>query len=80
VEILLFNKFFFRLWIRALLMKISARQSCAMVCRWRFLAWFLHPVFSASCVQHISDLDSKFALRPHHVWKYRRHPICNHWD
>jgi len=21
-------------------------------------------------VQHISDLHSKFALRPHHVWKY----------
>jgi len=27
-------------------------------------------------VQHISDLHSKFALRPHHVWKYGRHPIC----
>jgi len=31
-------------------------------------------------VQHISDLHSKFALRPHHVWKYGRHPISNHWD
>ena len=20
---------------------------------------------------------SKFALRPHHVWKYGRHPICD---
>jgi len=27
-------------------------------------------------VQHISDLHSKFALRPHHVWKYGRHPVC----
>jgi len=27
-------------------------------------------------VQHISDLYSKFALGPHHVWKYGRHPIC----
>ena len=28
---------------------------------------------------HISDLHSKFALRPHHVWKwkYGRHPICD---
>jgi len=22
----------------------------------------------------------KFALRPHHVWKYGRHPICSGWD
>jgi len=30
-------------------------------------ASFLRPVFSASHVQHISDLRPKFALRPHHV-------------
>jgi len=36
--------------------------------------------FSASRVQHISDLHSKFTLRPHHVWKYGRHPISDHWD
>ena len=57
-----------------------ARQSCAMVPRWRFLATFLRPVFSASRMQHISDLHSKFALRPHHVWKYARHPISDRWD
>jgi len=34
------------------------------------LATFLRPVFSASRVQHISDLHSKFTLGPHHVWKY----------
>jgi len=28
-------------------------------------------------VQHISDMHSKFTLRPHHVWKYGRHPICD---
>jgi len=28
-------------------------------------------------VQHISDMHSKFALRPHHVWKYGRHPISD---
>ena len=53
-----------------------ARQSCAMVPRWRFLATFLRLVFSASRVQQVSDLHLKFALRPHHVWKYGRHPIC----
>jgi len=52
----------------------TGRQSCAMVPKWRFL----HPVFSASRVQHISDMHSKFALRPHHVWKYGRHPISDH--
>jgi len=41
---------------------------------------FLHPVFSASHVQHISDMHFKFTLRPHHVWKYGRHPISDHWD
>ena len=43
------------------------RQSCAMVPRWRFLATFLGPALAASHMQHISDLHSKFALRPHHV-------------
>jgi len=53
-----------------------ARHICAMVPRWRFLATFLRPVFSASRVQQVSDLHLKFTLRPHHVWKYGRHPIC----
>ena len=57
-----------------------ARQSCAMVPRWRFLATFLRPVLSASRVQHISDVHCKFALRPQHVWKYGRHPMCSRWD
>ena len=52
-----------------------ARQSCTMVRKWRFFASFLRPVFSASRLQHISGIHSKFALRPHHVWKYGRHPI-----
>jgi len=34
---------------------------------------FLHPIFSASHVQHVSDLHPKLALRAHHVWKYGRH-------
>jgi len=53
-----------------------AQQSCAMVPRWRFLATFLGPVFAASRLQYISDLHSKFALRPLDVWKYGRHPMC----
>jgi len=31
---------------------------------------FLASCISASRVQHVSDLHLKFALRPHHVWKY----------
>jgi len=39
---------------------------------------------SASRVQHISvflflDMHSIFALRPHHVRKYGRHPISDRW-
>ena len=44
-----------------------ARQSCAMVPKWRF---FCVLYFSASRMQHISDMHSKFTLRPHHVWRY----------
>jgi len=44
------------------------------------LATFLHPVFSASRVQQVSDLHLKFALRPHHVWKYGRYSIGVGWD
>ena len=57
-----------------------ARQTCAMVCRWRFFASFLRPAFPASHVQQVSDMHSKFALRPHHVRKYGRHPISDSWD
>ena len=61
--------------------KDIAQQSCAMVPRWRIFDNFLYPAFAASHVQHISvDLHSKFALGPHHVWKYDRHPICDSWN
>jgi len=78
-EILLLNKFF-PIVDTYLSCKDIARQSCTMVPRWRFFASFLRPVFSASHMQHISDLHSKFTLRPHHVWKYGRHPISDRWD
>jgi len=42
--------------------------------------YFLRPVLAASRVQHISEVHSNFAPRPHHVWKYGRHPISDRWD
>jgi len=66
---------FFRLAIHALVAKVEPEK----VVRWcRDGDFFLRPVFSASRLQHISHMHSKFALRPHHVWKYGRHPICDH--
>jgi len=67
---------FFRLSIRALVAKIYPKK----VVRWCPDGDFLCPVFAASPVQHDSDLHLKFALRPHHVWKYGRHPVCDGWD
>ena len=67
---------FFRLQIHALAAKIQPDK----VVRWCQNGDFLRPVFSASCVEHISDMHSKFALRPHDVWKYGRHPISNRWN
>jgi len=78
-DILLLNNFF-PIVDTCLNCEDIARQTCAMVPRWRFLATFLRPVFSASRVQQFSDLHLKLALRPHHVWKYGRHPICGGWD
>jgi len=46
-----------------------ARQSCAMVRRSRIFGDFCVLHFSASRVHHISDLLSKFALGPHHVYR-----------
>jgi len=62
--------------IRVLVAKIWPDK----VVRWCPDGDFLHPVFSASRLQHVSDLHSKFALKSHHVWKYGRHPICDGWD
>jgi len=67
---------FFRLSIHASATKIQPDK----VVRWCQNDDVLRPVFSASRVQHISDMHSKFALRPHHVWKYGRHPVSDRWD
>ena len=61
-DILLLNKFFFPIVDMCLSCEDIARQSCAMVPKGRFLATFLRPVFSASRVQQVSDLHSKFTL------------------
>jgi len=76
VEIFLFNTFF-QIVDMYLSGEDVARQSWAMVRRWRIFGDFLHPVFSASRVQHVSDMHPKFLLKPHKVWKYGRHPIYN---
>ena len=65
-DILLLNQFF-PIVDMCLRCEDIARQSCAMVPRWRFLATFLRPLFSANRVQQVSDLHLKFAPRPHHV-------------
>jgi len=49
-DMLLLNKFF-PIVDKCLSFEDIARQSCAMVPRWRFLATFLRPIFSASRVQ-----------------------------
>jgi len=72
-EVSVFNKFFFRVSIHASAAKIQPEK----LVRWCQNGDFLHPVVSASHVQHISDTHSKFALRPHHVWKYGIHPISD---
>jgi len=72
-EVLLLNKFFFRLSIHALVAKIWP-DKVVRCCR---DGDFLRPVFAASRVQRISDLHSKFALRPHYVPKYGKHPISD---
>jgi len=76
VGLLLFNKLFsdYRY------MPQLRRYSPTKLCDGAIMAIFASCIFSESCVQHISDMHSKFALRPHHVWEYGRHPISDRWD
>jgi len=62
--------------MRALVAKIEPDK----VVQWCADGDFLRPAFPASRVQHVSDLHPKFAPRPHHVWKYGRHPISDCFD
>jgi len=78
-EIFLLNKFFPIVDVHLNCQDI-AQQSCTIVRRWQFLGIFASCIFSEPRVQHVSDLHPKFALRPHHVWKYDRHPISDRRD
>jgi len=73
-------KCFSRLSMRALVAKILPDK----VVRWcpdgEFLATFASCICCEPRIQHVSDLHPKFALRPHHVCKYGRHPIFDGRD
>jgi len=66
-------KLFFRFSICALVTKLQPDKFVRWCPDGEFVAIFLRAVFSASHVQHVSDPHLKFALRPHHVWKYGIH-------
>jgi len=70
VEDISLLKIFFPIVDKCLSCEDIARQSCAMVRRWRIFGEFLGRAFPASRLKQVSDLRLKFALRPHHVWKY----------
>ena len=77
-DILLLNKFFSDCRYVPQLRRYSPTKLCdGAKMAMAIFGDFLRPVFSASRVQQVSDLHSKFALRPHHVWKYGRHPISD---
>jgi len=65
-ETLLLNKFFFDCPFVPQLRRYS-HTNLYDGAQMAIFASFLRPVFPASRVQHISDLHSKFALRPHHA-------------
>jgi len=71
-KVLLFNMFF-PLVDQCLSSEDIARQICAMVQNGDFCVLY----FQRAALQHISDMHSKFALRPHNAWKYGRHPISD---
>ena len=79
-EILLLNKLF-PIVDKCLSCEDIARQICATVPRWRFFDdFFACCICSDRRAQHVSDLHLKSELRPHHVPKYGRHPVCGRWD
>jgi len=63
-EILLIS--FYRIVDTCLVCEDGLTKLCNGV-QMAFLGDFLRPVFSASCVQHISDIHSKFALMSQRV-------------
>jgi len=78
-EILLFNQFFRLSNICLRLRKYSPIKLCdgaQMANFWRFFGSCISSEPHAARFT-VSDLHPKFALRPHHVWKCGRHPICD---
>jgi len=73
-EILLLNKFF--PIVDTCLSCEDIHDKVVRCCTDGHFCVILSPVFPVNRMQHISDRHSKFALRPHHVWKYGRHPMC----
>jgi len=78
-EVLLLNKFFPTV-DKCLSCEDIARQIVrAMVPRWRFLTTFCGLYLQrAPCSTFQTCILN--SLRPHHVCKYGRHPICDGWD
>jgi len=77
-EILLLNNFF-PIVDMCLSCEDIARQSCAMVPRWPFLAtFFACCIFSEPCAACFRpDLHSKFTLGPHHVEEFLLRFCCS---
>jgi len=65
--------------------RLAGNTGCKKVAKNRHLSTIVQlcPATSSQ-LRHVStigkNLHPKFALRPHHVWKYGRHPISNRWD
>ena len=62
---------FFRLTIHAIVAQILSDKFFGVI--------FVCCIFSEP-QKNISDMHSKFALRPYHARKYDRHPISNRWE
>jgi len=78
-HILLLNKFFFD----CRYVPYLRRHSPTKLSDGAHMATFRR--FFGSCISSepradVSDLHSRFALGPHHVSKYGRHPFCDRWD
>ena len=74
-EILLLNNFFSDCLYTPQLQRYSPTKFWDGAQMAIFYASFVRPIFSASHVQHISDMYSKFALRPQQM--YGRHTISD---
>ena len=56
------------------------RYSPTKLCDGAQMANFCFLYFQRAACSTCQTCILKFALWPHHVWKYGRHPICGRWD